>query len=193
MTFVSYSARELNFKLVYYGPAGAGKATNLQRLFDAASPSARSKMTSLATGTDRMLFFDFLPQWAEEIHGLRARTHLYAACGEVAHEAQRKLVLQGVDGVCFVADSRPERLGANMDCLEGLRAHLNEMGRDPDQVPIVYQYNKRDLPDAVPARQLSGLLNPGGKPEFEAIATAGAGVAETLEALTRIVTAAVDR
>jgi hypothetical protein len=187
MSFINYSSREINCKLVYYGPGLCGKTTNLQYIYDKTRADAKGKMISLATETERTLFFDFLPLSLGEIRGFRTRFHLYTVPGQVFYDASRKLILKGVDGVCFVADSQMDRMEANIESLENLRENLTEQGYDLDKLPYVVQYNKRDLPDVVPLEELSEVLNPTRVPEFEAVATKGGGVFDTLKALARLV------
>ncbi len=185
MSFINYSSREINCKLVYYGPGLCGKTTNLQYIYNKTKADAKGKMISLATETERTLFFDFLPLSLGEIRGFRTRFHLYTVPGQVFYDASRKLILKGVDGVCFVADSQMERMEANIESLENLRENLTEQGYDLDKLPYCVQYNKRDLPSAVPVEELSEALNPTRVPEFEAVATTGVGVFDTLKALAK--------
>jgi mutual gliding-motility protein MglA len=187
MSFINYSSREINCKLVYYGPGLCGKTTNLQYIYAKTSPEAKGKMISLATETERTLFFDFLPLSLGEIRGFKTRFHLYTVPGQVFYDASRKLILKGVDGVVFVADSQIERMEANIESLENLRTNLSEQGYNLDKLPYVIQYNKRDLPTASPIEQLRELLNNTRVPEFEASATVGTGVFETLKAVAKAV------
>jgi len=188
MAFINYSAREINCKLVYYGPGLCGKTTNLKYIYEKTAADAKGKMISLATETERTLFFDFLPLSLGEIRGFKTRFHLYTVPGQVFYDASRKLILKGVDGVVFVADSQEERFEANVESLENLRANLREQGYDFDKIPVVLQYNKRDLPNAVALEELRSSLNPTGKiADFEAAAQSGKGVFETLKALARLV------
>ncbi len=187
MSFINYSSREINCKLVYYGPGLGGKTTNLQFIYAKTSPEAKGKMISLATETERTLFFDFLPLSLGDIRGFKTRFHLYTVPGQVFYDASRKLILKGVDGVVFVADSQVERMEANIESLENLRQNLTEQGYNLDKLPFVMQYNKRDLPNAVPMAELHQLLNPTKVPEFEACATTGIGVFETLKAIAKSV------
>ncbi len=189
MSFINYSSREINCKLVYYGPGLCGKTTNLQYIYNKTRPEAKGKMISLATETERTLFFDFLPLSLGEIRGFKTRFHLYTVPGQVFYDASRKLILKGVDGVCFVADSQEERMEANIESLDNLRINLNEQGYDLDKIPYVIQWNKRDLPNAVPVNILSRECNPTGVPEFEACAVTGEGVFDTLKALAKQVLA----
>jgi signal recognition particle receptor subunit beta len=187
MSFINYSSREINCKLVYYGPGLGGKTTNLQFIYARTSPEAKGKMISLATETERTLFFDFLPLSLGEIRGFKTRFHLYTVPGQVFYDASRKLILKGVDGVVFVADSQNERMEANIESLENLRLNLGEQGYNLDKLPYIIQYNKRDLPNAAPLDELRNLLNPTKVPEFEACATTGVGVFETLKAIAKSV------
>jgi signal recognition particle receptor subunit beta len=185
LTFINYVARELNCKIVYYGPGLGGKTTNLQYIYDITNPENKGKMVSLATETERTLFFDFLPIDLGQIRGLRTRFHLYTVPGQVFYDASRKLILRGVDGVVFVADSQEERLDANLESLSNLRQNLKEHGFDLMKIPYVLQLNKRDLPNIMPAQELRRLLDVKGEPVFEAVATRGEGVLETLKAVAR--------
>ena len=185
MSFINYSSREINCKIVYYGPGLCGKTTNLQYIYAKTNPEAKGKMISLETETERTLFFDFLPLSLGEIRGFKTRFHLYTVPGQVFYDASRKLILKGVDGVVFVADSQVERIDANIESLENLRENLEEQGYDLDKLPYVVQYNKRDLPTAVDAGYLREELNPTRVPDFEAVATTGMGVFDTLKAVAK--------
>lgn len=185
MAFINYAAREINCKIVYYGPGLCGKTTNLQTIYQRTSPDARGKMISLATETERTLFFDFLPLALGDIRGFKTRFHLYTVPGQVFYDASRKLILKGVDGVVFVADSQEERLDANIESLENLKDNLEEQGYDLEKIPFVIQYNKRDLPNQSPLDELQELLNPDQVPDFEACALTGEGVFETLKAVAK--------
>lgn len=187
MSFINYSSREINCKIVYYGPGLCGKTTNLQYIYAKTNPEAKGKMISLATETERTLFFDFLPLSLGEIRGFKTRFHLYTVPGQVFYDASRKLILKGVDGVVFVADSQLERMEANLESMENLRVNLAEQGYDLKQIPYVIQYNKRDLPNAAAVEELSRLLNTDGVPEFQAIAATGWGVFDTLKAIAKLV------
>jgi signal recognition particle receptor subunit beta len=187
MSFINYMAREINCKLVYYGPGLCGKTTNLQYIYDKTNPSAKGKMISLATETERTLFFDFLPLSLGEIRGFKTRFHLYTVPGQVFYDASRKLILKGVDGVIFVADSQVERLDANQESLENLSTNLSEQGYALERLPYVVQYNKRDLPNALSVSELRELLNPHQVPDFEAVSRTGAGVFDTLKAASKLV------
>ena len=187
MSFINYMAREINCKIVYYGPGLCGKTTNLQYIYKRTNPDAKGKMISLATETERTLFFDFLPLSLGEIRGFKTRFHLYTVPGQVFYDASRKLILKGVDGVIFVADSQLERLEANQESLDNLRTNLAEHGYSLEKIPYVIQYNKRDLPNALPLEELRQLLNPFGVLDYEASARTGQGVFETLKAVSKLV------
>jgi signal recognition particle receptor subunit beta len=187
MSFINYSSREINCKIVYYGPGLCGKTTNLQYIYAKTNPDAKGKMISLATETERTLFFDFLPLSLGEIRGFKTRFHLYTVPGQVFYDASRKLILKGVDGVVFVADSQLERMEANLESMANLRVNLAEQGYDLKQIPYVVQYNKRDLPNAAEIEELTGLINTDQVPEFQAIAATGWGVFDTLKAIAKLV------
>jgi signal recognition particle receptor subunit beta len=187
MSFINYSSREINCKIVYYGPGLCGKTTNLQYVYAKTAQEAKGKMISLATETERTLFFDFLPLSLGEIRGFKTRFHLYTVPGQVFYDASRKLILKGVDGVVFVADSQIGRIEANQESVENLRTNLAEQGYSLDKVPYVIQYNKRDLPEVATVEELRALLNPTNAPDFEAVAPTGAGVFDTLKAIAKLV------
>jgi signal recognition particle receptor subunit beta len=185
MSFINYAAREINVKIVYYGPGLCGKTTNLQYIFDRSSPQQKGKLISLATETDRTLFFDFLPLDLGAVRGFKTRFHLYTVPGQVFYDASRKLILKGVDGVVFVADSQEARMDANVESLRNLEVNLGENGFELKTIPYVLQFNKRDLPSAMPVDDMYRLLNTKGEPTFEAVATKGIGVFETLKAVAK--------
>ena len=187
MSMINYASREINCKLVYYGPCLGGKTTNLEYVYNKVSPETRGKLISLATEQERTLFFDFLPVDLGSIRGFKTRFHLYTVPGQVYYNASRRLILKGVDGLVFVADSQAERMDANIAALENLYENLSDYGYDPYQLPIVLQWNKRDLPNAVPVDELRRQLNPMGLPEFEAVAVNGVGVFDTLKAVSKLV------
>lgn len=187
MSFINYSSREINCKIVYYGPGLCGKTTNLQYVFRKTNPEHRGKMISLATETERTLFFDFLPLSLGDIKGFKTRFHLYTVPGQIFYDASRKLILKGVDGIVFVADSQIERMDANIESFENMRANLNEQGYDLAHIPYVIQYNKRDLPCVVPVTEMKKILNIDGVPDFEVIANTGIGVFETLKVIIKFV------
>src|ERR1043165_3489092 len=181
MSFINYMAREINCKIVYYGPGLCGKTTNLQYIYERTNPDAKGKMISLATETDRTLFFDFLPLALGEIRGFKTRFHRYPGPGQVFYDASRKLILKGVDGVVFVADSQISRMAANLESMETRRNNRAEQGYSLDNVPFVIQYNKRDMPGVVPIEELREQLNPKNVPEFAAISPRGGGGCGTLQ------------
>ncbi|NWF97729.1 MAG: GTPase domain-containing protein [Nitrospirae bacterium] len=185
MSFINYSSREINCKIVYYGPGLCGKTTNLQFIYRRTNPEQKGKLISLATETERTLFFDFLPLALGDIKGFKIRFHLYTVPGQVFYAASRKLILKGVDGVVFVADSQIERTESNIESLEDLKINLSEQGYDLDKLPFAMQYNKRDLPNIVPVADLEKLLNYRKVPSFEAVAVTGKGVFETLKAVAK--------
>jgi len=187
MTFINYAAREINCKIVFYGPGLGGKTTNLQYVYDRTNSNSKGKLISLATETDRTLFFDFLPLDLGTVRGFRTRFHLYTVPGQVFYDASRKLILKGVDGVVFVADSQRARAESNVESLQNLDKNLKEHGYDLATIPYVLQFNKRDLPTAMPADEMYQQLNIKGEPTFEAVAPQGVGVFETLKAVAKLV------
>jgi signal recognition particle receptor subunit beta len=220
MSMINYASREINCKIVYYGPGLGGKTTNLEHVYGMVAPDTRGKLISLATETERTLFFDFLPVDLGTIRGFKTRFHLYTVPGQVYYNASRKLILKGVDGIVFVGDSQVERMEANQEAMQNLYDNMAEYGYDLTTMPFVIQYNKRDLPNASPIRDLQAALNPGWEisnparmrpvpdplhageqliqqlpsgewieraPYFEAVATSGDGVFETLKAVSRLV------
>jgi len=187
VTFINYAAREINCKIVYYGPGLCGKTTNLQWIYDKTNPQAKGKLISLATETDRTLFFDFLPLDLGTVRGFKTRFHLYTVPGQVFYDASRKLILKGVDGVVFVADSQEARMDANVESLQNLEKNLKEQGYELKTIPYAIQFNKRDLPTAISVDAMYKALNFKGEPTFEAIATNGTGVFDTLKAVAKLV------
>jgi len=187
MTFINYAAREINCKIVYYGPGLGGKTTNIQFIYDKTGTGSKGKLISLATESERTLFFDFLPIELGTIRGFRTRFHLYTVPGQVFYDASRKLILKGVDGVVFVADSQEARMDANVESIRNLKENLKEHGYTMERVPYVLQLNKRDLPTAVPSAELVSVLRINEEPVFEAIAPKGVGVFETLKAVVKSV------
>ena len=161
MSMINYASREINCKLVYYGPGLGGKTTNLEFVYNKVAPTARGKMISLATETERTLFFDFLPVDLGTIRGFKVKFHLYTVPGQVYYNASRKLILKGVDGVVFVADSQIERMDANIEAMQNLYENMTQHGYDLTRIPFAVQYNKRDLPNAAPVAELQAALNPG--------------------------------
>ena len=189
MTFINYASREINCKIVYYGPGLCGKTTNLQFIYEKTNPNSKGKLISLATETDRTLFFDFLPLELGNVRGFKTRFHLYTVPGQVFYDASRKLILKGVDGVIFVADSQRERMDANVESLRNLEQNLKAQGYDIRSIPYVLQLNKRDLPSAVPVDEMKAKLSIDNEPVLEAIAASeeGMGVFDTLKAVAKLV------
>lgn len=187
MVSINYSAREVCCKIVYYGPGLSGKTTNLQYVHDKVPDGTRGKLISLATEADRTLYFDFLPINIGAINGFQAKFQLYTVPGQVYYNATRKLVLRGVDGVVFVADSQPDKMDENIESLANLEENLTEYGYDIDSIPFVIQYNKRDLPGILTVEELEAKLNPRGWSSFEASATIGNGVFDTLKLVIKLV------
>jgi len=187
MTFINYAAKEINCKIVYYGPGLCGKTTNLQYIYNKTSPDAKGKMISLATETERTLFFDFLPIDLGEIRGFKTRFHLYTVPGQVYYNASRRLILKGVDGIVFVADSQATRAEANIESMHNLYENLETYGYDLQTIPFAIQYNKRDMTNILPAEELRAQINPMGVPDFEAVAIEGKGVFETLSTVSKLV------
>ncbi|MGA3211339.1 MAG: ADP-ribosylation factor-like protein [Terriglobales bacterium] len=185
MSFINFAAREINCKIVYYGPGLGGKTTNLQYIYKQTGDKQKGKMISLATETDRTLFFDFLPLDLGTVRGFRTRFHLYTVPGQVFYDASRKLILRGVDGVVFVADSQEERMDANIEALDNLESNLKEHGYEFAKIPYVLQLNKRDLPNILSQEELKQGLLRKGEPVFESVAFQGAGVFETLKECAR--------
>ncbi len=189
MSFINFASREINCKIVYYGPGLGGKTTNLQYIFEQTAGKAGGKMISLATETDRTLFFDFLPLDLGTVRGFKTRFHLYTVPGQVFYDASRKLILRGVDGVIFVADSQEERMDANLEALDNLQDNLKEHGYNFAKIPFVLQLNKRDLPSALSVEELKKQLSQKDEPVFESVAFKGTGVFETLKECGRLVLA----
>lgn len=187
MALVNHTTREINAKIVYYGPGLCGKTTNIHMIFRRIAPGQRGKLISLATETDRTLFFDFLPVELGTIKNYKVRFHLYTVPGQVFYNATRKLVLKGADGVIFVADSQRAMLDANLESIANLRDNFAEQGINLSDFPMVIQYNKRDLPDTLSIGELNTAMNPRRVPFYEAVATTGDGVLKTFTAISKLV------
>ncbi len=187
MSFVNYVNKEVNCKIVYYGPGLGGKTTNIQFVYQKTSGDSKGNIISLNTENERTLFFDFLPLDLGEIRGFKTRFHLYTVPGQVFYEASRKLILRGVDGVVFVADSQVERMEANLESLKSLEKNLTDQGYDITKIPMVMQWNKRDLPNTTAVKDLHAALNKWNVPEFEAVAMKGNGVFDTLKMISKLV------
>lgn len=186
MAVLNYAAREITCKIVYCGPGLSGKTVNLQQIYKMVSPDRRGELVSLATETERTLFFDFLPLDLGTVQGFKLRFQLYTTPGQALYEASRKLILRGVDGLVFVVDSQRSRLEENVRIFESLKKELAAVGYDFNTLPFVFQYNKRDLPEIVSIEELNEKLNPEGKYKyFEAVAIEGKGVMETLKAISQ--------
>jgi signal recognition particle receptor subunit beta len=185
LTFINYASREINCKIVYYGPGLGGKTTNLQYIYDKTAPNAKGKMISLATETDRTLFFDFLPLELGTVRGFKTRFHLYTVPGQVFYDASRKLILKGVDGIIFVADSQIERMDANIESVHNLEQNLKLQGYDLMKIPLALQLNKRDLSNIVSVEEMKRELMRKGEPVIEAVASSGIGVFDTLKAVAK--------
>ncbi len=193
MVQINFANKEIQCKIVYYGPGMSGKTTNLEIVHKKAPGGAKGDLTSIATEGDRTLFFDFMPLDLGNIAGIKTKFQLYTVPGQVYYNSTRKLVLQGVDGIVFVADSQAEKIEENIEALENLKGNLKEYGRDLDSIPLVIQYNKRDLPTAMSIEDLEARLNPVGAPTFEAVAATGEGVFPTLKALASLVLESINR
>lgn len=187
MSLINYSSREINCKIVYYGPGLCGKTTNIQYVYDKVAPETKGKLITLATEMDRTLFFDFLPLELGTVKGFKTRFHLYTVPGQVYYDASRKLILRGVDGLVYVADSQTARYDANIESLYNLHENLESYNLKLDDIPFVLQYNKRDMPDIIPVDELEQELNPEGFPSFNAVAINGVGVFDTLKGVAKMV------
>src|SRR3989338_5276953 len=187
MSFVNYATREINCKVVYYGPGLSGKTTNLQYIYARTNPNTKGKLVTLATENERTLFFDFLPLAIGPIRVFNVRFHLYTVPGQSYYDASRRLILKGVDGIIFVVDSQLHRMDEDLESLSNLKNNLSDQGYDFKNLPHVLQYNKRDLANAVPVSELHKSLNPDEAQEFEAVAMQGIGVFETLKAVSKLI------
>src|SRR5687768_5595261 len=187
MVLFNYATKEITAKIVYYGPGLCGKTTNLQFVYESLPSTSKSKMLSLATKTDRTLFFDFLPLDLGKIRGMRTKLQLYTVPGQVYYNSTRQLVLKGADGIVFVADSQDSALDANVESMQNLEDNLKRQGIRIREIPIVIQYNKRDLPNALPVASLNKDINKLSAPHFESVATTGIGVEQTLKGITQLV------
>jgi signal recognition particle receptor subunit beta len=187
MSMINYASREINCKIVYYGTGLGGKTTNLEYIYSKVNPDTKGKMISLATETERTLFFDFLPIDLGEVRGFKTRFHLYTVPGQVYYNASRRLILKGVDGIVFVADSQASRAEANIESMHNLYENLETYGYDLQSIPFAIQYNKRDLPDVLAVDELRAQINPMGVADFEGTAIEGKGVFETLSCVSKLV------
>lgn len=185
MSFINYNAKEIHCKIVYYGPSLSGKTTNIQWVYQKSIADEKSELVEIATDVERTLFFDFLPLEVGEIRGFRTRFHLYTVPGQVVYDASRQLILKGLDGIIFVADSQAERMEENIQSLSNLEKNLERQGTDIKSIPFAFQYNKRDLPNALPLSELRSSLNKFNAPDFEGLAREGRGVFEALKTTSK--------
>ena len=185
MSFINFATKEINCKIVYYGPGLSGKTVNIKWIYEHVRPENRGELVTLATETERTLFFDFVPIEVSNVKGFKVRFHLYTTPGQIIYQASRKLILKGVDGIVFVADSQEERHDANLDTLDDMVENLKDYKIDIEKIPLVFQYNKRDLPNILPVDILRRDLNRWNRPDFEAIAIRGVGVLETFKEITK--------
>ncbi len=187
MSFINYATKEINCKIVYYGPGLSVKTTNVQYIYENTQQDQRGKLVTLSTENERTLFFDFLPLAVGDLRGYRTRFHLYTIPGQTFYETSCQFILKGVDGVVFVGDSQSERMEANIESFESLEKGLDKQGYDLSKIPLVLQYNKRDLPGAVSIQELEATFNPTKRPHFEAVANRGQGVMETLQTVSQLI------
>ena len=185
MSFINYNAKEIHCKIVYYGPSLGGKTTNIQWVYQTLASDQKSKLVALNTEIERTLFFDFLPLEVGEIRGFQTRFHLYTVPGQVIYDASRKLILKGLDGVVFVVDSQADRLEENIASMKNLEKNLEQQGYDINEIPLLIQYNKRDLPNSLPITELRRQLNRHNAQEVEAIAFEGKGVLESFKMVSK--------
>ena len=185
MPFIHHSLREINSKIVYYGPGLCGKTSNIHYIYNNTSPESRGKLISMASDGNHTLFFDFLPIFPGTLNGYQLKFHLYTVPGNIFYEESRKLILKGVDGIVFVGDSQVERMDANIESMDNLKLNLKEQDIDLNHVPMVLQYNKRDLPNIMPVEEMEKLLNTRRVSAYEAVAPKGEGVFESLKDITR--------
>ena len=191
MSMINYASREINCKIVYYGTGLGGKTTNLEYIYSRVNPDTKGKMISLATETERTLFFDFLPIDLGEVRGFKTRFHLYTVPGQVYYNASRRLILKGVDGLVFVADSQASRAEANIESMHNLYENLETYGYDLETIPFAIQYNKRDMDNNLSPEELRAQINSMGVPDFEGVAIKGEGVFETLSSVSKMVVEAL--
>ena len=185
MSFINYAAKEINCKIIYFGPGLSGKTTNIQYIFEHTQQERRGKLVNLSTENERTLFFDFLPLTIGEVNGYKTRFHLYTIPGQTFYEVSRQFIMKGVDGVVFVADSQAERMEANLESFEALGKSLEQQGYDIHKLPLVLQWNKRDLQGSVSVQELEATFNAARRPAIEAIANRGEGVMETLQSISQ--------
>ncbi len=187
MSFINYQRKEIHCKVIFVGPGLSGKTTNVQYIYENTQATDRGRLTALSTENERTLFFDFLPLSVDEVEGYKTRFHLYTLPGQTLYEISRQFIFKGVDGIVFVADCQAERMGDNIESYQALEKSLERQGYDAGKIPLVFQYNKRDLPNVVSVQELQATFNAARRPYFEAVANRGEGVMETLEAITSAV------
>lgn len=187
MSFINYATKEINCKVIYVGPGLSGKTTNIQYIYEHTQQEERGKLIALSTENERTLFFDFLPLAVGDVRGYKTRFHLYTIPGQTFYEISRQFILKGVDGIVFVADSQAERMEANIESFDALEKSLEKQGYDVHKIPLVFQYNKRDMPGIVTIRELEVTFNPMRRPCFEAVASRGQGVMETLQSISQFI------
>ncbi|MFZ9594510.1 MAG: GTP-binding protein [Bdellovibrionia bacterium] len=185
MSFINYATKEINCKVIYFGPGLSGKTTNVQYIYEHTQQAHRGKLVTLSTENERTLFFDFLPLAIGEVKGYKTRFHLYTIPGQTFYEVSRQFILKGVDGIVFVADSQSERMESNIEAFEALEKSLEKQGYDLSKLPLVFQYNKRDMPGVVSISEMEATFNPMRRPYFEAVANSGQGVMETLQSISQ--------
>jgi signal recognition particle receptor subunit beta len=185
VSFINYATKEINCKVIYFGPGLSGKTTNVQYIYENTQQDHRGRLVTLSTENERTLFFDFLPLAIGEVKGYKTRFHLYTIPGQTFYEVSRQFILKGVDGIVFVADSQSERMESNIEAFESLEKSLDKQGYDLNKLPLVFQYNKRDMAGIVTVRELESTFNPMQRPYFEAIANNGQGVMETLQSISQ--------
>jgi signal recognition particle receptor subunit beta len=185
VSFINYATKEINCKVIYFGPGLSGKTTNIQYIYENTQQDHRGRLVTLSTENERTLFFDFLPLAIGEVKGYKTRFHLYTIPGQTFYEVSRQFILKGVDGIVFVADSQSERMESNIEAFESLEKSLEKQGYDLNKLPLVLQYNKRDMSGIVTVRELESTFNPMKRPYFEAIANSGQGVMETLQSISQ--------
>lgn len=185
MSFINKNAKEIHCKVVYYGPSLGGKTTNVQWIYQKTAQDQKSKLVALNPNNERTIFFDFLPLFLGDVRGYQTRFHLYSVPGQIVYDSSRKLIMKGLDGVIFVADSQKERMEENLESLKNLKINLSQQGYDIEKIPLVVQYNKRDLPNAIPIKELRDKLNLYNAPDFEAVASEGVGVSESFKTMAK--------
>ena len=187
MSFINYATKEINCKVIYFGPGLSGKTTNVQYIYEHTQQEQKGKLVTLSTENERTLFFDFLPLAIGDVRGYRTRFHLYTIPGQTFYDTSREFILKGVDGIVFVADSQAERMEANIESFDSMEKGLEKQGYELSKLPLVLQYNKRDMPGIATLRELETTFNPTRRPFYEAVANRGQGVMETLQAVSQLI------